>query len=118
MEFRCENVDKLAVHSLSINIFCNELTDKVLPSAGPAVQREDQGLLRIVIGHESVHGFQDDAGCDVLSEQLAVQVGLESWKVQNTEISTGTSDVHLTLRHSWIAKISYLDSGTSNPSDL
>lgn len=78
VELGCENVHKLAVHSLLVNIICNELTGIVLPRAGPAVQREDQGLLWIVIAHEAIHSLQDDAGCDVLSEQLAVQVGLQT----------------------------------------
>lgn len=78
MELRCENMHKFAVHSLLVNVICNELTDVVLPRAGPAVQGEDQGLLGILIAHKAAHSPQDDAGCDVLSKQLAVQVVLQT----------------------------------------
>lgn len=70
-------MDKFAVHSLLVNIICDELTDIVLASAGPAMQGENQGLLGILIAQKAVHGLQDDAGCDVLSKQLAVQVVLQ-----------------------------------------
>lgn len=69
---------KFAVHSLLVNIICNELTDIVLPRARPAVQGENQGLLGILIAHKAVDGLQDDAGCNVLSKQLAVQVVLQT----------------------------------------
>lgn len=74
MELRRENMHKLAVHSLLVNIICNKVTDIVLPCAGRAVQGENQGLLGIVVAHKAMHRIQDDARCDVLSKQLAVQV--------------------------------------------
>lgn len=83
VKFRCENVNILAVHSLLVNVFSNQLTNKVLPCAGPSVQREHEGLLRVVVAHESIHSFQDDAGRDVLSEQFAFQVSLETYKVHS-----------------------------------
>lgn len=52
-----EHVDKLAVHSLLVNVLSDQLADKVLPCAGPSVQREHQGLLRVLVVHESVHRF-------------------------------------------------------------
>ncbi len=61
VELGCENMNKAAVHSLLVNAFGNQLTNKVLPRAGPSVQREHQGLLRVVVAHESLHSFQDDA---------------------------------------------------------
>lgn len=87
MELRCENVDKFTVHSLLVNIIGDELADIILARAGRAMQRENQGLLWVFIAHKAVHGLQDDAGCDVLSEQPAVQVGLQTWRVQNRESS-------------------------------
>lgn len=78
VKLRCEDMNKAAVHSLSINAFGDQLTDKVLPCAGPSVQREHQRLLRVVVAHESIHSFQDDARRDVLSEQFAFQVILET----------------------------------------
>lgn len=78
MELRCENVHKFAVHPLLVNIICDELADIVLACAGPAVQRENQRLLGILVAHKAVHGLQDDAGCDVLSKQLVVQVFLQT----------------------------------------
>lgn len=89
MELGCEYVHVFAVHSLLVNIICNELTGKVLSRAGPAVQRQNQGLLWTVIVHEAVHGLQDDAGRDVLSKQLAVQVGLQTWRGSNREKKSG-----------------------------
>lgn len=69
---------KLAVHSLLVNIFSNEVTDIVLPRAGRAVQGENQGLLGVVVAHKAVHRLLDDARRDVLSKQLAVQVVLQT----------------------------------------
>ncbi len=61
VKFRCKNMNKAAFHSLFVNIFSNKLANKVLSCAGPSVQREHQGLLRVFITHESSHSFQDDA---------------------------------------------------------
>ena len=72
MKFRCENVNKAAVHSLLVNAFGDQLTDKVLPCAGRSVQREHQGLLRVAGFYESSHRVQDDWYCDVLSKHMTV----------------------------------------------
>lgn len=61
VEFRCKNMNKAAVHSLFVNVVSNQLTNKVLAGSGPSVQREHQGLLGVVVAHESGHSFQDDA---------------------------------------------------------
>lgn len=53
----CEHMNEAAVHSLLVNVFSNQLTDKVLPCARPSVQGEHQGLLRVLIAHESTHSF-------------------------------------------------------------
>lgn len=79
VKFRGENMNKAAVHSLLVNVFSNQRTDVVLPGAGPPVQREHQGLLRVVVVHESIHGFQDDVRRNVLSKQFTLQVLLETY---------------------------------------
>lgn len=61
VKFRRENMNEVAVHSLFVNVVSNQLTYKVLPRAGPSMQREHQGLLRVFVAHESIHSFQDDA---------------------------------------------------------
>lgn len=58
-EVKCggENVHKVAVHSLPVDVFGDQLAHVVLPRAGPSVQRENQGLLRRWIVDETVHSF-------------------------------------------------------------
>lgn len=98
VKFRCENMNKVAVHSLLVNVFSNELTDKVLPRAGPSMQREHQGLLWVLVAHESIHSFQDDARRNVLSEHLIFQVNLETWRVPSRK-STGLVAENAWLKH-------------------
>ena len=57
VKFGCEHMNKFAVHSLLVNVLSDKFTDKVLPGAGLSVQREHEGLLRVVIVHESIHSF-------------------------------------------------------------
>ena len=54
-------MDKTAVHPLLVDVIGNQLTGKILPRATPPMEREDQRLLGVVVGHESSHSFQDDA---------------------------------------------------------
>ena len=61
VKFRREHMNKAAVHALFVNAVSDQLTNKVLPCARPSMQREHQRLLRVVVAHESVHRFQDDA---------------------------------------------------------
>lgn len=81
----CEDMNKVALHSLCINVLSNQFSDVVLPCAGPTVQRKYQGLLWIIVGHESIHSFQDDACGNVLPKKFAVQVSLEALKVHSRE---------------------------------
>ena len=78
MEFRGKDVDKAAVHPLLEDVICNKLADEILPRASPPMEREDQRLLRVVIVHEPSHSFQNDARSYMLTEQLAVQVCLQT----------------------------------------
>lgn len=61
MKLGGENVNKSAVHPFLVNAVSYQTADEVLPRARPSVQRQHQGFLRVVVGHESIHGFQDDA---------------------------------------------------------
>lgn len=84
---RCEDMNKVAVHSLLVNVFSNQLTDKVLSCASPSMQREHQRLLWVVVAHKSTDSFQDDAGCNVLSEQFVFQVSFETCRVPRRKLT-------------------------------
>lgn len=73
-----EQVHEAARHSALVNVFSDQLTDKVFAGASPAVQREDEGFLRVLVGHEAGHSFEEDTRCHVLAEQLALQIRFET----------------------------------------
>lgn len=77
MSCGCKQVNKTAGHSFLVNIFRYELAHKVLPSTGPAMQRQNQRLLRVGIFHEARDCFQDDLSGHVLPEQLCLEVMLQ-----------------------------------------
>lgn len=68
-----KQVHKFTFHSFLINTFCNQLADIIFPCAGPAMQREDEGLLGVFIVHEAGHSFEDNVGCYMLAKQLLLQ---------------------------------------------
>lgn len=72
-----------AGHSFLVNIFGYELAHKVLPSTGPAMEGQNQRLLRVLIAHKAGDGFHDDLRGDVLPEQFCVEVMLQPCGQEN-----------------------------------
>lgn len=78
VELGGEDVHKLAVHALLVDALRDERAGKVLACAGPAVQREHQRLLGVGVVHEAAHRLGNDVRRQVLPEQPATEVLLQT----------------------------------------
>lgn len=86
MQRRKKEVHKFALEPSWVEVLGDDLADKVFPRPGPAVQREDQRLLRAGVVDEAGQRLQDDPLGQVLAEEPLVQ-GLLQGCGRNSETS-------------------------------
>lgn len=71
-------MDIFTLQTSFINAFGDDLTDKVFACSSPPVQGKRQRLFGVGIVQETPHGFYNHLAHQVLSEQLLVQILLQS----------------------------------------